>query len=97
MREETQEGTVMPLADNVSASSNHYEPRVLVKFKYAHGRNDERYALWIFEPKDWEPSSYYQDHWEIIAWAYTPEEREALNATVEYHTNLMKENQDAKD
>ena len=93
MREEICEGTVMPLADNVSASSNCYEPRILVRYKH-----QERYLLWIYEAKDWNGSNpYYQDHWEIIAWAYTPEEREALNATVEYHTNLMKENQDAND
>ena len=93
MREEICEGTVMPLADNVSASSNQFEPRIMVRHK-----KYERYLLWLYEPKDWNGSNpYYQDHWEIIAWAYTPEEREALNATVEYHTNLMKENQDAND
>ena len=91
MREETQEGTVMPLADNLSASSNQYEPRILVKYKYGN-----RYALWMYEPKDWDGSNpYYEDHWDIIAWAYTPEERYALAATVDYYTNLMKEIENA--
>lgn len=88
------EGTVIApsapgeLADNSSAS---FEPRILVKFKYGN-----RYALWLYDPKDWDGSNpYYEDHWDIIAWAYTSEERHALNATVEYHTQLMKEIENA--
>jgi hypothetical protein len=54
-------------------------------------KHNPRYALWIYEAKDWEPASYYTDHWEIIAWAYTSEERDALKATVNYHEQLMKE------
>lgn len=91
MREEVQEGTVMPLADTLSASSNDYEPRIMVKYKY-----NNRYALWLYEPKDWDGSNpYYNDHWDIIAWAYTREERYALAATVEYHTQLTKEIENA--
>jgi len=79
-------GTVMPLADNVSASSNQYEPRIMVRDKY-----NKRYALWLYDPKDWDGDTYFTNLWEIIAWAYTSEERQALNATVEYHEQLMKE------
>ena len=67
--------------------STDYEPRVMVRDKY-----NKRYALWLYDPKDWDGSHpYYQDHWDIIAWAYTREERHALNATVEYHEQLMEE------
>ena len=66
--------------------STDYEPRIMVRHK-----SDNRYALWIYEVKDWQDRTYYQDHWDIIAWAYTPEEREALKATVDYHEQLMKE------
>jgi len=69
-----------------------YEPRILVRDKH-----NERYALWIYETKDWTGDTYYTAQWKIVAFAYTPEERNALNATVEYHTRLMKEMQDAND
>lgn len=69
-----------------------YEPRILVRDKHK-----ERYALWIYETDDWTGDTYYTASWEIVAFAYTPEERNALNATVEYHTRLMKEMQDAND
>ena len=69
-----------------------FEPRILVRNK-----DKERYSLWIYETKDWVDNTFYTSNFEIIAFAYTPEERDALHATVEYHTNLMKENQDAND
>lgn len=70
-----------------------YEPRILVRNK-----TEEKYSLWIYETQDWDGSKpFYADNFEIIAFAYTMEERNALNATVEYHTRLMKEIQDAND
>lgn len=69
-----------------------FEPRILVRNK-----TEEKYSLWIYETKDWTGDTYYTAAWDIIAFAHTPEERDALHATVEYHTNLMKENQDAND
>ena len=84
------EGTVMPLADNVSASSNQYEPRIMVRDKY-----NKRYALWLYDPKDWEGDTFCTNSFEIVAWGYTSEERHALNATVQYHDRLMKEIENA--
>jgi hypothetical protein len=70
--------------------STNFEPRILVRDKYK-----KRYVLWIYRPKDWEGDTIYTNNFEIIAWAYTLEERNALNATVEYHEQLMKEIENA--
>ena len=75
------------LADNSSAS---FKPRVMVRDKH-----NQRYALWLYDPKDWGSDTLYTSIWDIIAWAYTMEERNALNATVEYYNQLMKENENA--
>lgn len=67
-----------------------YDSRVLVKNK-AHGT----LMVWVYNPEEWEPGTIYSDHFDILGFAHTMEERDAIKATVEYHTNLMKENQDA--
>lgn len=68
-----------------------FEPRVLVKHK-----TNGHYLVWLYETKDWDGSTpYYKDHWDIVAFAHTQEERDAIKATADYHAQLMKENQNA--
>ena len=69
---------------------DNYEPRILVQNKHT-----QHYSLWVYEEKDWKPGRFFTDDFKIIAWAHTQEERDVLNAFVEYYTNLTKENQHA--
>lgn len=67
-----------------------YDSRVLVKNK-AHGT----LMVWVYDPKEWEPGSLFYEHFDILEFAHTMEERDTIKATADYHTQLTKENQDA--
>ena len=67
-----------------------YDSRVLVKYK-ANGT----LMVWVYNPEEWEPGTLWYEHFDILSFAHTMEERDAIKATADYHAQLTKENQDA--
>ena len=67
-----------------------YGSRILVKHK-----ETGTLMVWLYEPKEWEPGTMYADNFDILGFAHTMEERDAIKATADYHNQLAKEKANA--